>query len=355
MLNSISLIRVLSCLAIAIFHITRYVTVNYPGIDLTFSLAGPGFHLFLQISGFVLVYITNSDDRPLRFMMKRAARIVPLYWVTTTVAIFVISLEPWLFTSADMSLPAIVKSYLFLPSIDKINHIHPILFVGWTLNYMMLFYGLFSLSLLAPRRWQTWFAIAGLFSVMALAHLLPEGAARTFYTRPILLEFASGCLVGMALRNPKVIAWVKVTPVWPIMVLGVVGLLCAMQAHLDGLPKVLAYSPSAAALVFACAAKDMYKKPLQGALIHRLGLLSFGVYLIHPIVIPILGALVANTVGKGWVGTGVLYVSTIACTVLLADIAHQMIEKPSNKWIRAKFNLAPSMPQRVQAQSPATT
>lgn len=350
MLNTISLIRVLSCLAIAIFHISRFVTYNYPGIEIDFNLAGPGFHLFLQISGFVLVYITNSNDRPVRFMAKRMARIIPLYWAMTTIAVVMLCWRPWLFQGADLSAMSVLKSYMFVPGIDKINHIHPVLYVGWTLNYMMLFYALFSLSLLVPKAWQNWTAIAGLLSVMLLGNLLPQGAFRTFYTDPILLEFASGCLVGIALRQPSVKKWVEETPMWPMMTFGSIGLFLATLGHFQGWAKVMAYSPPAALVLFACAGKDLYRKPLKGQLVHRLGLLSFGVYLTHPIVLPVFGIVVGKLIGQTWLGAIALYVLTLTATIILADLAHRFIEKPSNTWLRQKLNLAPSLASKADKE-----
>ena len=90
MLHSINTIRTLSCISIAIFHITEFVNASSDTITLPFT-AAPGFHLFLLISGFILVYITNPDDQPVPFMMKRAVRILPLYWLMTAVAILMIA------------------------------------------------------------------------------------------------------------------------------------------------------------------------------------------------------------------------------------------------------------------------
>lgn len=337
MLNGINLIRALSCTAIAIFHICEHVNSNYSGVQLTFDLAGPGFHLFLMISGFILVYITSPNDNPVRFMAKRAFRIIPAYWLMTTLAIGLALLRPWLLNGADLSPESILKSYLFLPHMDEIGRIMPILFVGWTLGYMMLFYFLFSVSLLASAKWQVWTAIAGLIGVMVIASFSPDPVTRTFYTDPILLEFAVGCALGLFMRRPDVIAWIKTHQVWPIALAGVAGLIIAMYSNAEGFVKVLFYAPAAALLVFAAVGQDLYRVRLGGGALRRLGLISYGVYLIHPLLIPVFGILIRDHINDGYWGATLLFAVVLPATLILADLCYRFVEKPANDWLRVNL------------------
>lgn len=337
MLNGINLIRALSCLAIALFHICELINATYTGVQVSFNLAGPGFHLFLMISGFILVYITHPEDNPARFITKRIIRIAPAYWLMTTLAIGLTLLRPWFLPGADLSPESIIKSYAFLPHVDQVGRTMPILFVGWTLGYMMLFYGLFSLSLLVPARFQIWTAIGGLLAVMALAQFLPDPVWQAFYGDPILLEFAAGCLVGKALRNPGVIEWIKGHQMWPIALVGFIGLIVAMLSNTQGFTQVALYAPASALLVFAAVGQDLYRVRLGGGVLQRLGLVSYGVFLIHPLVIPVFGVVIHDYIDDGPIGAVLLFASVLPVTLLLADLCYRFVEKPSNDWLRAKL------------------
>ena len=71
MLHSINMLRTLSCYLIVTFHVTEFINANYDRLSITFDLAEPGFHLFLLISGVILILITKPDDPPQKFMLKR--------------------------------------------------------------------------------------------------------------------------------------------------------------------------------------------------------------------------------------------------------------------------------------------
>lgn len=351
MLNSINLLRTLSCFAILIFHIREFVNAHSDTVHLSFS-AAPGFHLFLAISGFILVYITRPDDTPLNFMMKRTVRIVPLYWATTTLALILALTRPWLFHDADTGLSSIVSSYLFLPHYDLGSDIQPILFVGWTLGYIMLFYLLFSLSLLIPERFQVPGAIVMTLGVIAGASLLPAGAYRAFYGDPILLEFAMGCIIGLLLRQSEVQDFVRRTPMWPLILLGMAGFALAMKLNWTGWGKIATYAPPSALVVFACAGQDLFRKPLTSQIVSIGGKISYGVFLIHPLLIPVVGVVAFKIAGNDWVATSLMFLVILPVTTALAYLSFRYFETPTNSWLRKSLHLSNLPPKSVRNTQP---
>lgn len=341
MLNSINTLRTLSCISIAIFHITEFINSNSDTVKLSFN-ASPGFHLFLLISGFILVYITNPHDRPVTFMLKRAVRIVPLYWAMTAVTIMMVAFKPWLMPQADLSPSHIVQSFLFIPYYDLYGRLHPILFVGWTLSYIMLFYLMFSVSLMAPAKRQIQLTIVMTIGLIVAAHWFPSPAFREFYGDPILLEFASGCLIGLALRQPAIIAFIKRTPMWPLAIAGIAGLLIAAWAGHDGWANILTFAPPAALLVFACAGQDIFRTPLNNRVFRLGGQISYGIYLIHPVIIPVLGVAIFTLIDKGVLGTILVFATVLPLSIILAYLSLRYFETPSNNWLRRA--LVPSSP-----------
>jgi len=104
-----------------------------------------GVDIFFVISGFIMMYVTKNNEK--FFLLKRIFRIVPLYWILT-LGVFVLAIFiPEVLNNTTANTAHLMKSLFFIP-FDKNGTGHfPILFLGWTLNFEVIFYFLFSLSL----------------------------------------------------------------------------------------------------------------------------------------------------------------------------------------------------------------
>jgi peptidoglycan/LPS O-acetylase OafA/YrhL len=113
-----------------------------------------GVDIFFIISGFVMVISSRRFvDRAgtwLIFLRHRAVRIVPLYWLLTTVKIIAVAILGGVVLRTGLGFNFVTGSYLFLPVTDSAGHFRPVLPVGWTLTYEFLFYLLFAAALLFP-------------------------------------------------------------------------------------------------------------------------------------------------------------------------------------------------------------
>ena len=129
-----------------------------------------GIHIFFVISGFIMILTTKNFGAPgawKTFLVRRLIRIVPLYWVLTTVMVAGVLMAP-----GSLELPAdrwqyIAGSYLFIPVLRAADDLRPILGQGWTLDYEMFFYAAFTLAILWPRRFGVAFITIG-FVVLAI-------------------------------------------------------------------------------------------------------------------------------------------------------------------------------------------
>ena len=104
-----------------------------------------GVDIFFVISGFIMMYVTENNEK--FFLLKRIFRIVPLYWILTlgvfALAIFV----PDVLNNTTANIVHLIKSLFFIPFDKNCTGHFPILFLGWTLNFEVIFYFLFFLSL----------------------------------------------------------------------------------------------------------------------------------------------------------------------------------------------------------------
>jgi peptidoglycan/LPS O-acetylase OafA/YrhL len=117
-----------------------------------------GVDLFFCVSGFVMCYsYLNSELSGWDFFRARVLRIVPIYWIFTTLT-FVTTIV--MGSSADYKW--FLQSLLFF--VDLENRA-PILAVGWTLQYEMFFYLLFAIAISFFRQNRFYFLCATLLII----------------------------------------------------------------------------------------------------------------------------------------------------------------------------------------------
>ena len=278
-LHALQSLRAIAALVVLVFHVANHGTIRSAvGLQsaplLVLQIAADcAVDCFFVLSGFLMVYTQGIARRSaIAFAGQRLARIVPLYWVTTIAfAAYVLAFEarqPWL----DQLMAT--KNYL-AGSMLFVSHLlgyrFPVVLPGWSLEYEMLFYAVFSAAILTSRRHTL--AITGAITVAVLAALALSGALR-----PICLEFAIGAGIGVlwfrGLHRPLAAAMLLIAPA-----IVTAGLLADAYRLVDGddwLRLVLCGLPMTALfLVALCSAQREY--PVLAAL----GECSYAIYVSH--------------------------------------------------------------------------
>ncbi|MCJ2086923.1 acyltransferase [Methylobacterium sp. E-005] len=211
-LEGIQVMRAVAAIAVVFTHsITRVsVSINsnpessfFKSADGNQWIVGDfGVDLFFVISGFIMFYTHRSDFRrpgAIRsFLLKRAVRIIPLYWLLTSLTIFILLFAPSIFSNGrDVDVFWFVASYLFIPFPSPSGVIAPTLGVGWTLNYEFMFYYLFAISLSFDQNKALRIITGALLSLVLIGRTLPHGSNLiTFYTSWLFLDFLGGVWVA---------------------------------------------------------------------------------------------------------------------------------------------------------------
>ena len=108
-----------------------------------------GVDIFFFISGFIIFISIDKIgyyNNPFKFLKKRLLRIVPLYFLVTTAFILMnvtlnsFHAEREQNIPVDMSTITVLKSFLFVPITTDGYYHDPLVFLGWSLNFEMLFY-----------------------------------------------------------------------------------------------------------------------------------------------------------------------------------------------------------------------
>lgn len=338
MLEGLNIARAVSCLLIAAFHTSVYLQAN--GFDVAFPFRQtPGIHIFIVLSGFMCTRMVRSDDTFLRFAARRLARLLPLYWLLTTVAIAMAAWKPWLLSEADLSWVSIASSYLLLPHRDRLGDVQPILFVGWMANLIIWLNLLFAASLHAAR-WARPFVLTAAIAVLFVIGMLqPSSTWRTFLTDPLQFEFAAGVFLCTFVSAPAVAAWCKARPMWPLLLVGLVALVAATLSDTTGALRATICGGSAALTVFGLVAHETYRHPIKPNVFSWLGTISYSIYLLHPLVIAVIGDLIVAAHLAAWVKVPLMFIATFAVVIALAWVVYELVERRTNLWLRKQLGV----------------
>lgn len=190
MIYSVQYMRAIASLMVLVHH-ASWKSVQYSHDLLTwFNIGSAGVDLFFIISGFIMCQsLENKEVKVLTFIKNRVTRIIPLYWLLTSVALAIFIFFPDKVNSSGGE-TSILHSYLLFPSEYKF-----LIQNGWTLSFEFLFYFIFSTSLFI-RSSVRYIVPVLLINLLALIGYLFsfENYTLKFLTNPLLLEFSWGII-----------------------------------------------------------------------------------------------------------------------------------------------------------------
>ncbi len=275
-------------------------------------------------------------------MKRRAIRIVPLYWLATTGMLIkagIMAMHPELAHGAGhsaLSVPYIAASYLFIPYRDTLGQVLPLLSVGWTLSFEMLFYACFAAAI-----WLRMSAIrllAPLFALFIIGGLAFTSSAIMTLASPLLFEFIAGLWLGNLAKSGKCINRTFAVAA------GAVGLVILLTVPLPS-PAARAFTWGAGAFLVVLSAIGLERGLRLPAWLQKLGESSYSLYLVH---IPIFSICYRLLRGAFNTPHGA-YLIVATCLVLSlggAVLVHRFVEIPlttaARGWVTpAAFSAAP--------------
>ena len=269
-----------------------------------------GVDLFFVVSGFVMMLVSGRERSPIRFVLSRWARIVPLYWAVTLLIACI----------ASVPTPKLVASLLFWPASP-----FPVVIQGWSLDLEMAYYAFLAVSLLGPRRWRVQILAAEMFILcVVLPALLPHSEPVHLWSNPLAFEF----LTGAALYG----AWVRgAVPTggraWLVVIAGAAALVAThfLGDAPEGWVRVVAWGMPALAIVMGSLGIERGGQLPRVALLERLGEASYSIYLTHLIAL----GFVAGLLGQLWTPVAAAVVISFTCAVGWA--VYRYAERPLDR------------------------
>lgn len=333
--------------AVVVYHVVRHFNQNQPLpiFKHIFQFGHAGVDLFFVLSGFIILFVHIDDignpKRIWRYIERRLTRILPAYWVA-------VMLTGGLAFAGGHSISMSDIAWAIAP---VPNFSEPILSVAWTLQYELVFYVMFAVSILNR----------SVGAVLMLAWLLVIlGCAIGSVTLPVPgafyglfgIEFFAGMAVAYRLRRGNL-------PMRNIvLVVGIVlfaGLAVSEDlGWFDGYGSIarLAYG-MASTLAIAGAAEASRESHVRVPFILRtLGSASYSLYLFQFVFIGIewkiwqflkLGATLSPSVG-----CALFSVLTLGGGIGMS----RLVEYPLMNRLRHLIGAMPSAPNKRSAEAP---
>jgi exopolysaccharide production protein ExoZ len=328
--SGVQILRFVAAMLVAAMHITQAISIHIPGLgDGHYWAPGTaGVDIFFVISGFVMAMSTRTlpDRGPARkragwvFMKRRLLRIVPLYWFYTFLKAALVLALPALAVKSSIEPTHLAASLLFVPMMSPWGLVQPVLPVGWTLNFEMLFYTVFAVAIAigAPR---IRFCLLVFLSLFLAGQTFRGAVPLVFYAQSIIFEFVLGVGVAQVLMRygtPHAAVGVLLALAGFVFMFG-------FDWRTDG-ERLAPWGVGAAAVVLGTVWLESWIARAPGAKqLSFLGDASYSIYLSHPFVVPA-GVLLLKRLGLH--DTLAIALLVGALVILAGSLSHAWLEKP---------------------------
>lgn len=318
-LQTLQVLRGLAAASVVYCHIGASTTFGIFGVD-----------LFFVLSGFVIAMASEKNIGAMQFAISRITRVAPLYWLMTTGIMLVAILSPESLKSTTASIPNYLKSIFFIPYFKESGVIQPMLFVGWTLNYEMLFYamGCVALAINPSRFFYTTSAL--MVFAFGVGYLLPDGMAYAEFLRSnLLFEF----MLGMAAFKLKDSALLRKMPAWLIAILILSIYVSMALCEIRGLGnRFIEFGiPSFLIVLLAIQLEPLFPKLnsiVARTLVH-IGNASYATYLSHVFAVQLLRKLLPRFTNGLTIESPVGVAIAISFSLVVGGLIYVLLDKPS--------------------------
>jgi exopolysaccharide production protein ExoZ len=320
--------RGVAALMVVVYHATRSLSLpQYLGhipLANAFGFGHAGVDFFFVLSGFIITHAHMSDvgrpERLYRYLWRRITRIYPIYWFVTSIEIVRSGFAP---DSASRLAPLhLLHSLLLLP-----ERSWPLVNVAWTLRSEILFYLVFSLSII-DRRLCKPLITAALLLVLLNVVVVPSGPWTSLLTSPFNLEFLLGVAVAKLLAHRQVLYPAAVVGAGIIFFLAIGTMEVQDVLPLNWLLGRVLYGSASAAILLGLVEMERRGSFRLGAIGVTLGDSSYCLYLIHLTVIPLIVRICGYLGLLAMLPASGVVAGLVGVSLVVAITLHVKLERP---------------------------
>lgn len=319
MILNLQYLRAFAAINVVLFHIIGTATAYGYKPNFFSYLEGwgsNGVDIFFVISGFVMYYIQYHKKRSsIEFFKLRLVRILPMYWFVTFIVIAAMySLPSTNFNNSPPEFQKIIESLFFLSG--AMSKETPIVYVGWTLEWEILFYLIISFSLFFKTKFQSiGFVILTLFLI-------------SYFSREyIVLEFLYGMLVAFTFFNFKLSKNFGLI----LFILGFTLLILTLALDFDKQNRFLFWGGPSMLIVLGA----VFAPQINNRFMRYLGDSSYSIYLIQMLTIPLFYKILSKF--RLFTNTDLLTILCLLVSIFGGVLMYKLIEKPISQYLSSKF------------------
>ncbi|MEO1406976.1 MAG: acyltransferase [Pseudomonadota bacterium] len=331
--------RAIAALMVAVFHLHLFVfpqriyAETGEGLFTAAAMGYAGVEFFFALSGFLMAYVHARDwgqpERANTYLRKRIARIYPAYWVVVVplvlASLFVSGVGP-----EEMPGPlGVIGDLLLVPSARE-----PILTVAWTLQYEMVFYLIFVLTIMLGR---VGLGLLWLWGAACMANLAVgvEGMPFSFIFSAYNLIFLMGIVSALVFRRVGA-AGAGLMLVGGLALFFATGLFEAYGVieYDEGFRTVL-YGFGATLIITGLAALEYQRRIACPHGLKVIGDASYMLYLVHMPAFSVAGIVVGQLGLAAFIPPFAMAVGLLAGVTAGSILLHYWVEKPLVRFANA--------------------
>jgi peptidoglycan/LPS O-acetylase OafA/YrhL len=317
------------------------------------NFGGAGVDIFFVISGFIMM-ITQSDPAKSYtakdFLVRRLARVAPLYWILTAVAFALVAVAGSA-VNTQVSAQKFMMSMLFLPysetpiSMSMSAHTAYVIPMAWTLTFEWYFYAVFAISLafgLKPMARLPFIAAWFTCAVIAGIVFQPASLILQVMTSPLVFEFLLGSIIAILYMRGYRLSGIQAL----ILAIGSLAVL-ANLLHADNIMRTVVWGSAAFTLIAAATLYEGRKRQVAAIIPFAwLGNISYSLYLSHFFSLALFVRLQKHF---GFIGEGFGPLTVLVFIVLtlgVAELCYRFIEEPARGFFSRRRGRAVSRGMR---------
>lgn len=340
---SIQLLRFVAALLVATLH-QAFAFADYMGTGLGIAMlfkpatqAGNiAVCVFFVVSGYIMVVSSRQmfgmTGARRVFWTRRLVRILPPYWIATILLVLILLV----LRGESIGAQELAKSLMLWPywSGAPFTLALPIMWVGWTLFFEMVFYFLFGLFVSFSRLRAialTSLALVGL--VVAGQGLSLQSAPLWMATRPVALVFIAGMVLALWRERGHVLP-PALRLLALAMALALPFIIGAPDSYSSTTLEYLGWAAVPAVLLSLALMGGEMRWPWP-AMIDRLGDISFALYLLHVPAAHFWTFVWQSLTLPG--GAWPFLVTLVAGTVIASWLFFVWVERPTTRWLNERL------------------
>lgn len=337
MINNVQFLRAMAAIMVVAYHSSDIVSkygFEFNGFLNIGYWGAFGVDIFFVISGYIMAMIDDEKHKtPYKFAMDRIIRIVPVYWVLTSLIILMQAVMPSIFRDSIYEAPQNIASLFFVS--EYFGYKYPTLYVGWTLELEMFFYATFTACLFIKGKASKLIVLSIIITAMSVLSVI----------KPVAMEFVFGMIVYyvtkiISLRIPYKLP----SSVFFLVVL--TAFLCLFYLNIPSERESILRPLLAGLISFFVVTAAILCRDMRINIFTRIGDASYSLYLIQVFTIPLISKIILKS--KVVINGYIVFSASVIFTVVIGFAFYYFFEKKLVSYLRG---LARGRTHKQQLQS----